>query len=329
MANTSEPGIHINVDVVNDTQPDVRPKTYFSSNDHSGPDISEFTSSGTHIDSIPIRKSNRKPNKAGRGKTKRSKHGKARADFLAPDEFLDINGPLLSSSRNDLVLHGDSGFTNGGNDKLADETGGFEHSLAHIDATQITDSDASSSFAPEKIISVKKRERILLVGLLCFISLAFALMLVMIYGEIEKYYERRAVVEKEQESCYSKECLHKAADMLESIDLSINPCDNFYKYACGGWIKKHSKFKKQWSISDEIELTASDRIKRILESRNDDKPLSPMWKAKEMYLRCHEQDGRERSLYFLQAEFPFMKSLLQGLIDSLLSKCPFVFNNLS
>ena len=26
--------------------------------------------------------------------------------------------------------------------------------------------------------------------------------------------------------------------MLENINPEVDPCDNFYEYACGGWVKK-------------------------------------------------------------------------------------------
>ncbi|KAJ8320250.1 hypothetical protein KUTeg_001837 [Tegillarca granosa] len=30
-----------------------------------------------------------------------------------------------------------------------------------------------------------------------------------------------------------------AATVIKNIDFSVHPCDNFYEYACGGWMKKH------------------------------------------------------------------------------------------
>ncbi|MEQ2161130.1 hypothetical protein GOODEAATRI_006577 [Goodea atripinnis] len=31
----------------------------------------------------------------------------------------------------------------------------------------------------------------------------------------------------------------KAARLLQNIDKSVKPCDNFYQYACGGWLERH------------------------------------------------------------------------------------------
>lgn len=30
-----------------------------------------------------------------------------------------------------------------------------------------------------------------------------------------------------------------AARLLQNMDKSVKPCDNFYQYACGGWLERH------------------------------------------------------------------------------------------
>ena len=36
--------------------------------------------------------------------------------------------------------------------------------------------------------------------------------------------------------CLTKSCITSAADILNSMDQNIDPCDDFYGYVCGSWI---------------------------------------------------------------------------------------------
>ena len=39
--------------------------------------------------------------------------------------------------------------------------------------------------------------------------------------------------------CMTHECIVSAAQLIESMDLSADPCQDFYQFACGGWIDRH------------------------------------------------------------------------------------------
>jgi endothelin-converting enzyme len=40
--------------------------------------------------------------------------------------------------------------------------------------------------------------------------------------------------------CFTRECVLTASDILRGMDESINPCDDFYQFAAGGWLGDHS-----------------------------------------------------------------------------------------
>lgn len=35
--------------------------------------------------------------------------------------------------------------------------------------------------------------------------------------------------------CLTEECLQTAKDLMQNMDKSIDPCDDFYKFVCGQW----------------------------------------------------------------------------------------------
>ena len=38
--------------------------------------------------------------------------------------------------------------------------------------------------------------------------------------------------------CLSEECILAASTVLSSLDRTADPCEDFYQFACGGWIQK-------------------------------------------------------------------------------------------
>ncbi|ORX57153.1 zincin [Piromyces finnis] len=53
------------------------------------------------------------------------------------------------------------------------------------------------------------------------------------------------IIDSTIEECSSEECIQTSKRILNKMDISINPCDDFYHFACGGWESK--------AISNEID----------------------------------------------------------------------------
>lgn len=81
---------------------------------------------------------------------------------------------------------------------------------------------------------------------------------------------------------------YKAARVMEGLNKSVDPCEDFYNFACGGWIAKNPIPQSQTSW-DQLSLLREELLKnlRILleDPDHDDEPKSVKM-AKTFYRTC-------------------------------------------
>ena len=85
---------------------------------------------------------------------------------------------------------------------------------------------------------------------------------------------------------------------LQSMNPEVDYCDNFYKFACGGWMKKtdihpDTGFVSTWTqVADDSE----QRIRRLLEEPIKDNTVNSMdRKIKQLYRMCLHEFGRAKT----------------------------------
>ncbi|MBN3308558.1 NEP protein, partial [Amia calva] len=96
------------------------------------------------------------------------------------------------------------------------------------------------------------------------------------------------------DTCKTADCAKSAARIIENMDISANPCQNFYQYACGGWLKKNiipetsSRYSTFDILRDELEVV----LKEVLE-KPDTMEISALTKAKSLYQSCTNETAIE------------------------------------
>ncbi|XP_012534425.1 endothelin-converting enzyme 1 [Monomorium pharaonis] len=96
--------------------------------------------------------------------------------------------------------------------------------------------------------------------------------------------------------CQSQECKEIAQIFLDSMDKSVDPCDDFYEYACGKW-PVHNPIPKgmtSWNMYDLGTSLVMNKTKEIFDEGPKDGDLLAIKLAKKWYTVCMDTDAIDR-----------------------------------
>ncbi|GFR05244.1 endothelin-converting enzyme homolog [Trichonephila clavata] len=95
----------------------------------------------------------------------------------------------------------------------------------------------------------------------------------------------------DKEYCTTPACVTIAANVINFMDQSVNPCDDFYQYACGGWIKAKilEDNERVWDRNQELTLRNYYILKYVLENENFTLMGEAEKKARTFYKSCMNQ----------------------------------------
>ncbi|CAB4060968.1 MMEL1 [Lepeophtheirus salmonis] len=119
--------------------------------------------------------------------------------------------------------------------------------------------------------------------------------------EIEKKSSHQSSCEPQdslkRKVCLSEDCVKAAATILFSLDRSVDPCEDFYQYACGGWatrtiIQNTDRFQM---VDKRNQLFIHNLLTEMNE--NEDEAVA---KVKKYYQVCISEDEK-RNLPYLQS----------------------------
>ncbi|KAG8189068.1 hypothetical protein JTE90_025500 [Oedothorax gibbosus] len=89
-------------------------------------------------------------------------------------------------------------------------------------------------------------------------------------------------------TCHSKECIQAASQILEKMNPMVEPCDNFYEFACGNYINRntvpddHYTKSTMQTMEEDVYVTIKKMMERPVTS-NDSEAII---KVKNLYTTC-------------------------------------------
>jgi len=95
--------------------------------------------------------------------------------------------------------------------------------------------------------------------------------------------------------CLTPACIQVSADIINAADFFADPCEDFYQYACGGWLKANPipDGKSSWNTFKKLWKTNQNTLRSLLERNQtkDDKECKACKKAKDYYNSCVDPTG--------------------------------------
>ena len=104
-------------------------------------------------------------------------------------------------------------------------------------------------------------------------------------------------------------CSTSACNLISAMDTSVDPCQDFFQYACGGWIKNNPipAGAASWGVSQKNFNQQDDSsILNVLKAANNPSDPIPVNQARDFYAACmnttqQESLGLEPLLNFLNS----------------------------
>lgn len=100
------------------------------------------------------------------------------------------------------------------------------------------------------------------------------------------------LTKEDQGPCLTPECISIASSIINSLDTSVDPCNDFYSFACGGWIKSnpipegHSSWGTFGKLTQDNQLV----LKNVIEDPTR-KFSGAEHKVKLYYESCMDRNG--------------------------------------
>uniref|UniRef100_A0A8C5J5I3 endothelin-converting enzyme 1 n=1 Tax=Junco hyemalis TaxID=40217 RepID=A0A8C5J5I3_JUNHY len=126
---------------------------------------------------------------------------------------------------------------------------------------------------------------------LCAVAVSLALLLSVAVVTLAIQYRR----DPSHSTCLTDACVRVASKILEALDTETDPCQDFYQYSCGGWIKRNPlpNGRSKWSTFNSIWDQNQAIMKHLLENTTFNSSSEAERKTQRYYLSCLKEQRIE------------------------------------
>ncbi|XP_045567022.1 phosphate-regulating neutral endopeptidase PHEX isoform X2 [Salmo salar] len=91
--------------------------------------------------------------------------------------------------------------------------------------------------------------------------------------------------------CLTPECIEAAGSILSKMDQAVSPCDDFYGFSCGGWLRDNPipEDFSSYGVYPWLRQHVDIKLKDLLEAPSDSDEIEAVRKAKVFYRSCMDE----------------------------------------
>ncbi|KAI8520509.1 hypothetical protein Bbelb_002630, partial [Branchiostoma belcheri] len=113
--------------------------------------------------------------------------------------------------------------------------------------------------------------------------------------------QKASSASEEVEFCNTRECASTAGFLIDNMDPDVDPCENFFEFAVGGWKKNNPipDTSSSWSMYSVLRERVQYIVRDILEEPTADDEIEAVKKAKDVYRSCMDLERDQTLTDFL------------------------------
>ncbi|XP_072496554.1 endothelin-converting enzyme 2 isoform X4 [Notamacropus eugenii] len=96
-------------------------------------------------------------------------------------------------------------------------------------------------------------------------------------------------------TCLTEACIRVAGKILESLDREVSPCEDFYQFSCGGWMRRNPlpDGRSRWNTFNSLWDQNQAVLKHLLENETFNSTSEAERKTQRYYLSCLQEQRIE------------------------------------